>query len=214
MKKNLFANPRNAAAGSLRQLDSKITASRPLEIFIYGASFIKDIHYSSHCEMFHILKDFGFRINPIIKEKIKINDVLLMYKELEKLRDSLAYEIDGLVIKVDSIEYQQALGVKTKSPRWAIAYKFPGVQETTKINDIIVQVGRTGTLTPVALLEPINIGGVTVSRATLHNFTEIQRKDIKIKDIVLVERAGDVIPKIVKVIKSKRKGQRKKFFNT
>ncbi|OQY01906.1 MAG: DNA ligase (NAD(+)) LigA [Desulfobacteraceae bacterium 4572_130] len=211
IKENLFANPRNAAAGSLRQLDSKITASRPLEIFIHGTGFVKDINYSSHSEIFHILKKFGFRINSIIKEKIKINEVLLMYKKLKHLRNSLAYEIDGLVIKVDSIKYQEKLGAKTKSPRWAIAYKFPAVQETTKIKDIIVQVGRTGILTPVALVEPVNIGGVIVSRATLHNFDEIQRKNIKIKDIVLVERAGDVIPKIVKVIKSKRKGKEKDF---
>lgn len=211
LEKDIFANPRNAAAGSLRQLNSRVTAARPLEIFIYGTGLVTGIDYASHCEMFHSLKKFGFRINPLIKEKISIDEVFANYRELEKSRDDLPYEIDGMVIKVDSLKYQHELGVKKRSPRWAMAYKFPAVQESTKINDIIVQVGRTGILTPVALLEPVSIGGVTVSRATLHNEDEIEKKDIRIGDNVLVVRAGDVIPKVVKVIKSKRTGAEKSF---
>ncbi len=207
----LFANPRNAAAGSLRQLDSKITASRPLEIFVYGVGLVKGLEFKTHSELLHILKNLGFRINPLIEEKISIKQALACFRKLETLRETLPYEIDGMVIKLDSIEHQEILGVKRRSPRWAIAYKFPAVEETTKINDIIVQVGRTGTLTPVALLEPVNIGGAIVSRATLHNEDEIKRKDIRINDHVLVIRSGDVIPKVVKVIKSKRTGDERIF---
>ncbi len=207
----LFANPRNAAAGSLRQLDSKITASRPLEIFVYGVGLVEGLEFKSHSELLHILKQLGFRINPLIEEKISIKEVLSCFRKLEKKRETLPYEIDGMVVKLDSIEYQEILGVKSRSPKWAIAYKFPAVEETTKIKDIIVQVGRTGTLTPVALLEPVNIGGAIVSRATLHNEDEIKRKDIRIHDHVLVIRSGDVIPKVVKVVKSKRTGDEKKF---
>ncbi len=207
----LFANPRNAAAGSLRQLDSKITASRPLEIFVYGVGMVEGLEFKTHSELLQILKQLGFRINPLIEEKISIKEALSCFRKLEKLRETLPYEIDGMVIKLDSIEYQEILGVKRRSPRWAIAYKFPAVEETTKIKDIIVQVGRTGTLTPVALLEPVNIGGAIVSRATLHNEDEIRRKDIRINDNVLVIRSGDVIPKVVKVIKSKRTGDEKIF---
>ena len=209
--KPLFANPRNAAAGSLRQLNSKITASRPLEIFIYGVGEVKGLEFNTHSQLLRLLKQFGFRINPLIKEKISIDSVVAFFKKLEELRDNLPYEIDGMVIKVDSIEYQKILGIKRRSPRWAIAYKFPAVEETTKINDIIVQVGRTGILTPVAILEPVNIGGALVSRATLHNEDEIKRKDIRINDTVLVVRSGDVIPKIIKVIKSKRIGDENIF---
>ncbi len=209
--KPLFANPRNAAAGSLRQLDSKITASRPLEIFIYGVGEVKGLDFDTHFHLLSILKQFGFRVNPLIRGNLAINQVFSAFYELEKLRNNLPYDIDGMVIKVDSIKYQNILGAKRRSPRWAIAYKFPPVEETTKINDIIVQVGRTGILTPVALLESVNIGGAVVSRATLHNEDEIKRKDIRIKDTVLVVRSGDVIPKIVKVIKSKRRGYEKVF---
>ncbi|MBT6339452.1 MAG: NAD-dependent DNA ligase LigA, partial [Desulfobacula sp.] len=203
---NVFANPRNAAAGSLRQLDSKITAARPLDIFVYGTGFVEGIFFHSQTQILSALKAFGFPVNPHIKTGVSIDSVLKFYKDLEALRDNLAYEIDGMVIKVDDISFQRQLGEKIKSPRWAIAYKFAAMQKTTTIKDIIVQVGRTGTLTPVAILESVNIGGAMVSRATLHNEDEIKRKDIRIGDTALVMRAGDVIPKVVKIIASKRKG--------
>ena len=206
-----FANPRNAAAGSLRQLDSKITAKRPLEIFVYGVGRVAELVLESHSDVLRTLQTFGFRINPHIRPKITINEVIDCYKELSELRDLLPYDIDGMVIKVDSVAFQNLLGTTSRSPRWAIAYKFKAIQETTRIADIEIQVGRTGTLTPVAHLEPVKIGGVTVSRATLHNEDEIRRKDIKIGDTVLVQRAGDVIPEVVKVITSKRTGEEKIF---
>ncbi len=206
-----FANPRNAAAGSLRQLDSRITSTRPLTIFVYGVGLVRGTTFVSQADMLDSLEKFGFPVNPHIQRQITIEKVLKTYKTLEQLRPDLEYEIDGMVIKVDDILLQQALGEKTKSPRWAIAYKFPAMEKTTKINDIIVQVGRTGTLTPVAILEPVNIGGVTVSRATLHNADEIERKDIRIYDKALVTRAGDVIPKVVKVFPKERKGNEIKF---
>ncbi|HCY83704.1 MAG TPA: DNA ligase (NAD(+)) LigA [Desulfobacteraceae bacterium] len=202
----VFANPRNAAAGSLRQLDSRITAQRPLAIFVYGVGLTRGLDFTSQSQMLSALKDFGFPVNPLIRGPISIEAVLEAYKYLGTLRPDLDYEIDGMVIKVDDIGLQQQLGEKTKSPRWAIAYKFPASEKTTRINDIIVQVGRTGTLTPVAELEPVSIGGVTVSRATLHNADEIKRKDIRIGDQALVTRAGDVIPKVVKIFPSQRKG--------
>ncbi|WP_457553802.1 NAD-dependent DNA ligase LigA [Desulfobacula sp.] len=202
----IFANPRNAAAGSLRQLDSKITATRPLDIFVYGIGLTKGLSFQTQSQMLLVLKDFGFPVNSHIKASVTIEKALKFYKELEALRENLAYEIDGMVIKVDDISLQRQLGEKIKSPRWAIAYKFPAMQKTTFIKDIIVQVGRTGILTPVAILEPVNIGGAMVSRATLHNEDEIKRKDIRIKDKALVMRAGDVIPKVVEIIASKRKG--------
>jgi len=206
-----FANPRNAAAGSLRQLDSKITAKRPLEIFVYGVGRIADLVLESHSDVLYALQKLGFRINPHIRPKVTIKEVIDCYRELSEQRDLLPYDIDGMVIKVDSLSLQQNLGATSRSPRWAIAYKFKAVQETTQIIDIDVQVGRTGTLTPVAHLSPVNVGGVTVSRATLHNEDEIKRKDIKIGDTVLVQRAGDVIPEVVKVITSKRTGEEKTF---
>jgi DNA ligase (NAD+) len=207
----LFANPRNAAAGSLRQLDSKITAKRPLEIFVYGVGRVTDIAPESHWDTLRALQKLGFRINPHIRPKITIKEVIDGYRELSEQRDLLPYDIDGMVIKVDSLEIQRRLGATSRSPRWAIAYKFKAIQETTQVADIDVQVGRTGTLTPVAHLVPVKIGGVTVSRATLHNEDEIKRKDIKIGDTVLVQRAGDVIPEVVKVIISKRTGEEKTF---
>jgi len=206
-----FANPRNAAAGSLRQLDSKITAKRPLEIFVYGVGRIADLVLESQWDTLYALQKLGFRINPHIRPKVTVKEVIDCYKKLGEQRDLLPYDIDGMVIKVDSLAFQRLLGATSRSPRWAIAYKFKAVQETTQIIDIGVQVGRTGTLTPVAHLLPVNIGGVTVSRATLHNEDEIKRKDIKIGDTVLVQRAGDVIPEVVKVITSKRTGEEKTF---
>jgi DNA ligase (NAD+) len=206
-----FANPRNAAAGSLRQLDSKITAGRPLEIFFYGVGYLEGIGFESHWELLQSLEAWGFRINSLIRPRITISDVLSYYRELSEMRHQLSYDIDGMVIKVDSIPLQQQLGATTRSPRWAIAYKFQAIQETTVLENIEVQVGRTGVLTPVAHLKPVNVAGVTVSRATLHNEDEIEKKDICIGDTVLVQRAGDVIPEVVKVIVSKRNGSEKKY---
>ena len=213
LKENLapFANPRNAAAGSLRQLDSGITARRPLEIFFYGLGNATGLDVNSHSEILELLGRLGFRINPLIREKIQIRQVLEYYRELREQRFELPYEIDGMVIKVDSLSMQNILGATSRSPRWAIAYKFQAVQVTTRISDIEVQVGRTGTLTPVARLKPVKVGGVMVSRATLHNEDEIRKKDIRIGDTVLVQRAGDVIPEVIKVIESKRKGDETVF---
>ncbi|MFO7666913.1 MAG: NAD-dependent DNA ligase LigA [Desulfobacterales bacterium] len=207
----LFANPRNAAAGSLRQLDPRITARRPLEMFIYGIGDISGMNINSHWDLLCMLKRFGFRINSHIKQKITIARVIEYFRELEEKRYELPYDIDGMVIKVDNIEHQSQLGTTARSPKWAIACKFKAIQEMTKILDISVQVGRTGTLTPVAHLETVNLGGVNVNRATLHNEDEIKRKDIRIGDTVLVQRAGDVIPEIVKVIDSARTGTEKIF---
>jgi DNA ligase (NAD+) len=202
-----FANPRNAAAGSLRQLDSRITAERPLEIFFYGVGVVTDLVLESHWETLDTLKSLGFRINPYIKPQISIQEAINYYIELSEKRHQLPYDIDGMVIKVDSLSLQHRLGSTSRSPRWAIAYKFKALQETTRVTGIEVQVGRTGALTPVAHLVPVNIGGAMVSRATLHNEDEIARKDIRINDTVLVQRAGDVIPEIVKVITSQRTGE-------
>jgi DNA ligase (NAD+) len=207
----VFANPRNAAAGSLRQLDSKITAQRPLTIVVYGVGVVRGLVFSTQALMLECLSDLGFPVSPLIKKGISIQQVLENFNHLESLRPELAYDIDGMVIKVDDILIQQALGEKIKSPRWAIAYKFPAMEKTSKILDITVQVGRTGTLTPVAELAPVNIGGVTVSRATLHNADEIERKDIRINDTALITRAGDVIPKVVKIIPEARTGQERVF---
>ena len=207
----VFANPRNAAAGSLRQLDSKITAQRPLTIVVYGVGVVRGLVFSTQALMLECLSDLGFPVSPLIKKGISIQQVLENFNFLETLRPELAYDIDGMVIKVDDILIQQLLGEKIKSPRWAIAYKFPAMEKTSKILDITVQVGRTGTLTPVAELAPVNIGGVTVSRATLHNADEIERKDIRINDTALITRAGDVIPKVVKIIPEARTGQERVF---
>ncbi|OGF61434.1 MAG: DNA ligase (NAD(+)) LigA [Candidatus Fischerbacteria bacterium RBG_13_37_8] len=207
----LFANPRNAAAGSIRQLDSQITASRKLKMFFWGAGALEKTEMKSQWKLLQALKAWGFRINPLIKLCRNIHEVLDYYEHIMEQRDDLDYEIDGIVVKVNSLLLQDELGNTTRAPRWAIAYKFPARQVTTKINDIIIQVGRTGTLTPVAVLEPVAIGGVTVSRATLHNMDEIERKDIRIGDCVLVERAGDVIPEVVKSIAEKRTGNEQVF---
>jgi DNA ligase (NAD+) len=208
----LFANPRNAAAGSLRQLDSSITAKRPLDIFFYGIGTAPELQATdSHAEALRRLKSYGFRINPLARYQIGAQEVLEYYHELQQKRLSLDYEIDGMVVKVDRFSYQQALGTTSKRPRWAIAIKFEALQERTRVLDIRVQVGRTGALTPVAHLEPVNVGGVTVSRASLHNEDEVKKKDVRIGDHVFVQRAGDVIPEVVKVIPSARDGSEKVF---
>ncbi|MDM8522947.1 NAD-dependent DNA ligase LigA [Desulfococcaceae bacterium HSG8] len=205
-----FANPRNAAAGSLRQLDPGVTAKRPLEIFLYGVG-LTDLDSESHSGTLEALKQLGLRINPLIRPGITIHEALDYYRELTGKRHDLPYDIDGMVIKVDSLEFQHQLGATSKSPRWAIAYKFKAIEETTRIMNIEVQVGRTGALTPVARLDPVNVGGVTVSRATLHNEDEIRRKDIRIGDTVMIRRAGDVIPEVVKVVTSGRTGEEEIF---
>jgi len=207
----LFANPRNAAAGSLRQLDSRITAQRPLRIYFYGIGSADIPELNSHWKLLEYLRLLGFRINPLIRPHITIEQVLNYYQELDAKRHQLPYEIDGVVVKVDSLNNQIALGNTSRSPRWAIAYKFQAVQAVTTLERIDVQVGRTGTLTPVAHLRPVKIGGVTVSRASLHNEDEIRKKDIRIGDNLLVQRAGDVIPEVVKVLGTKRIGDEKIF---
>ena len=206
-----FANPRNAAAGSLRQLDSRITAGRPLDIFFYGVGQVAGMEFESHWQILQSLNAWGFKINQLIRPRIAVTEVLQFYRWLSEQRHQLPYDIDGMVMKVDSLRLQQRLGSTTRSPRWAIAYKFEALQETTVLENIEVQVGRTGVLTPVAHLKPVKVGGVTVSRATLHNEDEIEKKDIRIGDTVLIQRAGDVIPEVVKVISSKRRGKEKKF---
>ena len=204
----IFANPRNAASGSLRQLDPHIVATRPLDTFLYQISY-SDKDFKTQENSLKILRIAGFRINPLIKKVKNIDESISFCKDLEEKRDTLDYEIDGVVLKVNSLSQQQQLGSTIKHPRWAIAFKFAAKQATTRLKDIVIQVGRTGTLTPVAILEPVQVGGVTVSRATLHNFDEIKRKDIRIDDIVLVERSGDVIPQVVKSITEKRTGYEK-----
>jgi DNA ligase (NAD+) len=202
----VFANPRNAAAGSLRQLDPRIVAKRPLDIWVYFIS-PDNKEFTTHAESLQALKQAGFRVNPLIQQAADIEHAIRICEHLEQQRENLDYEIDGAVIKVNSIAQQRLLGSTSKNPRWSIAYKFSAKQATTRLLDIAVQVGRTGAITPVAILEPVKVGGVTVSRATLHNFDELERKDLKIGDWVLVERSGDVIPQVVKSIKEKRTGE-------
>jgi len=206
-----FANPRNAAAGSVRQLDSKITRKRPLEIYCYGLGEVRGRTFKTHWEILKTLSKWGLRINPHIERCRNIDKVLEYYHEMGEKRETLPYEIDGIVIKVDRLDLQTRLGEISRSPRWALAFKFQPKQETTKILDIIVQVGRTGALTPVAVMKPVKVGGVEVSRATLHNQDEIEKKDVRVGDSVVIQRAGDVIPEVVQVVTSKRTGKEKKF---
>jgi DNA ligase (NAD+) len=195
-----FANPRNAAAGSLRQLDPKITASRPLKIYCYGVGEVRGRNFDTHWEVLQTLKQWGHRVNPLIRQDRGIDAAIAYHQKLEHQRHGLSYEIDGMVIKVDTLALQERLGAKTRSPRWALAYKFAATQETTRVLRIEVNVGRTGAVTPMAVMAPVEVGGVTVSRATLHNEDEVARKDVRVGDTVLVQRAGDVIPEVVKVI--------------
>jgi len=208
----LFANTRNAAAGSLRQLDPRITAQRKLDIFNYGA-FVIDSDYepSTHWELLNYLKELGFKINPHIQLISDIEEAIRIHEKWEKERKNLDYDIDGLVIKVNSLSYHEMLGATSRSPRWAIAYKFESTYAITQVLDIEVNVGRTGILTPVAVLEPVNVGGAIVKRATLHNEDEIKRKDVRIGDWVMVARAGEVIPEIAGVLKERRTGEEKVF---
>jgi DNA ligase (NAD+) len=207
----LFANPRNAAAGSLRQIDPKITAARQLDIFAYGIGDISGIMLNTQMEVLDFLRESGFRVNPNVKLCSGINEVVDFIKDWDKKRDNLDYDIDGVVVKVNSLELQRRLGTTTRSPRWSVAYKFPAKQGMTVIKDIVIQVGRTGTLTPVAILEPVELAGSVVSRASLHNEDIIISKDIRIGDTVIVEKGGDIIPDIIKVIPQQRTGNERKF---
>jgi len=206
-----FANPRNAAAGALRQLDPKITARRPLNIFLYNIGEVRGIIIPNHWEVLLALKSWGFPVNPLIEQAKDIQGGISYFEKIGKQRENLPYEIDGVVLKVNDLKLQETLGSVSRNPRWALACKFPASQETTVIKDIIVQVGRTGALTPVAIMQPVTVGGVVISRATLHNEDEITKKDIRIGDTVVIQRAGDVIPEVVKVITSKRTGTEKEF---
>ena len=206
-----FANPRNAAAGSVRQLDPKITEARPLEIYCYAVGQVGGRTFGSQWELLQTLPKWGLRTNPNVLRCHGIDEVLDYYHAMAEKREKLPYEIDGIVLKVDRFELQTRLGEISRSPRWALAFKFRPKQETTRIKNIIPQVGRTGALTPVAMMEPVRVGGVEVSRATLHNQDEIDKKDIRIGDTVIIQRAGDVIPEVVQVIESKRTGKEKKF---
>jgi len=195
-----FANPRNAAAGSLRQLDPNVTAGRPLKIFCYGVGEVRGKSFETHWEVLQTLKKWGFRVNDLIERGQGMEAAIDYHRRLEHQRHGLSYEIDGMVIKVDSLALQERLGAKARSPRWALAFKFAATQETTRVLDIVVNVGRTGAVTPMAVMEPVEVGGVTVSRATLHNEGEVAKKDVRVGDRVLIQRAGDVIPEVVKVI--------------
>jgi DNA ligase (NAD+) len=208
---SLFANPRNAAAGSLRQLDSSITAQRPLDIFCHGIGQFTGAAIGSQGELLDSLQRWGFKVNPNRRICGNIDQVFDYYREMDELREKLPYEIDGVVLKVNSFRLQETLGTIARSPRWALAFKFKPKQVTTKVLDIVVNVGRTGALTPAAVLEPVRVGGVTISSATLHNQDEIDRKDVRIGDTVVVQRAGDVIPEVVRVIPEKRTGKERSF---
>ena len=200
----LFANPRNAAAGSLRQLDPSVTAGRPLKVFLYAPGRVEGWSFGSQWEFLRQLPEWGLRVDDHIRKCAGIDEAIAFHREMESGRDGLPYEIDGVVIKVNSYALQRDLGEVSRSPRWALAYKFPPQQETTRVIDIIAQVGRTGALTPVAVMDPVRVGGVEVKRATLHNQDEVDRKDVRVGDTVLIQRAGDVIPEVVKVIAGKR----------
>ncbi len=208
----LFANPRNAAAGSLRQLDSRITAQRPLSIFCYAiGGEVAGYDFATHWEVLQTLQQWGLPVNEHVRRADTIEACVQYYRNTLDMREHLPYEIDGVVIKVDSLILQDELGSAARTPKWAIACKFPPMQETTIIEDIEVNVGRTGVLTPVALVKPVQVGGVTVSRISLHNQDEIDRKDVRIGDTAVIQRAGDVIPELVMVVASKRSGTEQPF---
>lgn len=202
----LFANPRNAAAGSLRQLDSKVTASRRLDIFVFNVQAAEGIEFFSHIESLEYLKSQGFHIIDGIRRASSAEEIISAIEEIGAARDNLPYDIDGVVIKADSLAERKLLGENISTPKWAIAYKFPPEQKQTKLTDIIIQVGRTGVLTPNARLEPVRLAGTVVSRATLHNIDFIRERDIRIGDTVTLQKAGDIIPEIICVDKSKRNG--------
>ena len=207
----VFANPRNAAAGALKQLDSKITAGRPLDLFCHGMGTVEPAEFGSHADFLAALRDWGLKPVPLTRVCGSVEEVVAYQEEMETRRDELPYEIDGVVVKVNSLELQRRLGQIARSPRWAMAYKFKPRQSTTRIVDIQPQVGRTGTLTPVASLEPVQLAGVTVRNASLHNMDEIERKDIRVGDAIVIERAGDVIPYVVRVLAEQRDGSERRF---
>jgi DNA ligase (NAD+) len=202
----VFANPRNAAAGSLRQLDPAVTAARPLKFFAYGVSDPVVTGCATQFELLGFLQELGLPVNDLTRRCTTIQDVLTSYRDLQSKRSGLGYEIDGMVVKVDPFDLQERLGSKARAPRWAIAWKFPATQATTKLVGVEFQVGRTGAVTPVAILAPVSVGGVMVSRATLHNQDEFRRKDLRLGDTVLIQRAGDVIPEVIKPIAGSRNG--------
>lgn len=210
-EEELFANARNAAAGSLRQLDSKITAKRPLDIYIFNVQKIEGKEFNSHFEELEYLSKLGFNVNPV---RIPCKTVEEIEKAIQKIgddRENLSFGIDGAVVKVDDIKFREILGTTAKTPRWAIAYKYPPETKETKLKDIVCQVGRTGVITPMAILEPVKVAGSTISKTTLHNQDFIKEKELKIGDTVVIQKAGDVIPEIVKVLKEKRTGEEKEF---
>lgn len=200
-----FVNPRNAAAGSLRQLDPRLTAARPLDIYLYSVGLIEGSRLPDrHSEVLNRLQEWGFKVSPECEVVNGIDGCFTYYEKIGSHRDTLSYDIDGVVYKVDRLDYQRELGFVSRAPRWAIAHKFPAEEELTTVRDVEFQVGRTGAVTPVARLEPVFVGGVTVSNATLHNMDELQRKDVRVGDTVIVRRAGDVIPEVVQVVKDRR----------
>ena len=206
-----FANPRNAAAGSLKQLDPSVTAARPLDLVCHGAGELGDLPVKTYAELLALFGDLGLKPVPRSRVAGSLDDVFAWFDALEAERDDLPYEIDGVVVKVNDFALQRRLGQISRSPRWAVAYKFRARQATTRVNGIAPSVGRTGVLTPVAELEPVAVGGVTVRNASLHNMDEVERKDVRIGDTVVLERAGDVIPYVVKVVTEKRIGSEKRF---
>ncbi len=209
--KENFANPRNAAGGSLRQKNPEQTSKIPLKYFAYGFGAVEPMVFKKQSDFLEKIKEWNFETNPLSKITSGINEIEDHYKKIDQIRSSLDYDIDGLVYKVNNIDLQKRLGSTSNSPRWAIAYKFSAEKATTKINDINIQVGRTGAITPVAKVEPVTVGGVVVSNATLHNEEEIQRKDIRIGDTIKIQRAGDVIPQVVSVDVTKRDSGSKKY---
>lgn len=210
-EEELFANARNAAAGSLRQLDSKVTAKRPLDIYIFNVQKIEGKTFNSHFEELEYLKNLGFNVNPVRIPCSNLKEVKEAINKIGEMREDLTFGIDGAVIKVDDLHFREILGTTVKTPRWAIAYKYPPEQKETILKDIICQVGRTGVITPMAVLEPVKVAGSTISKTTLHNQDFIKEKDLKIGDTVVIQKAGDVIPEIVKVVKDKRTGNEIEF---
>ncbi|RMF19700.1 MAG: NAD-dependent DNA ligase LigA [Deltaproteobacteria bacterium] len=207
----VFANPRNAAAGSLRQLDSSVTARRPLDLYVHSHGHVEPRHFDTHSQFLADAGRWGCRVHPIIRRARNVGEIGAYYAMIEQRREGLDVDIDGVVVKVDSLEQQHRLGELSRSPRWAVAYKFKPRQAITRVRDIVASVGRLGTITPVAELEPVALGGVTISNASLHNMDEIRRKDVRIGDWVVVERAGDVIPQVVRPLVDRRDGSERRF---